>query len=635
MYRENTRFPLGQLFNSYHIEYRETAMDSTTFTLHDGSRIINETITAGKNLLELIRMVPSVDVDAPCSGKGTCGKCRIQIMKGKVSPLTDRERKFLSGAEIESGIRLACMTFPEGSVTVSMESASRNAKIQSSGGLPFTGDLNPLFRRIKLSLPPASLEDQRSLESRLKEALPQPHPILSHELRTVLADFQNREIYEMILTLCGDQITDIRGPESGERIFSLAVDIGTTTVVAYLVDLQTGETVDSAAGLNTQKSFGADVISRIEYIGDDQERLAQLQQKIVSQIESLASTLTAKAGIRDGELCAVYAAGNTTMMHIIQGLNPRTIARAPFIPVSTESMILTPSDIGSSLPAQLRFVMLPSLSGYIGADIIAGILSTEMAESEDLSLLVDIGTNGEIALGNREKLVSCSTAAGPAFEGANIQCGVGGIPGAVSSFKAEGEGFSWETIGNKSPTGICGSGIIDLTAYLLKTGLADYTGRLQDDSDWGENPPPQSEFLKEQDGELRFVWGDGEKTIFFGQKDLREVQLAKGAIAAGIMTLVKEAGHTLGDIKNVYLAGGFGSFLDHENALAISLLPEELRGRIKSVGNSCGAGVLRCVLSRDEWNKTERIRERTEYIELSSSKGFQEEYMMNMYFPEY
>jgi len=609
-------------------------MEAATFTLHDGQRIINETITPGKNLLELIRMVPSVDVDAPCGGKGTCGKCRIRILEGEVSPVTDQERKYLSREDLDSGLRLACKTLPLGNVIVSMESASRNARIQSSGGLPFKGPLNPLFRRVSLNLPPARLEDQRSFERRLLEALP-PGTALSHKLRSLLADFQNRECYDLSLILCGETVTHIAPASEEQGLYALAVDIGTTTVVAYLLNLQTGQITESAAGLNTQKSFGADVISRIEYIGDEDEKLRQLQMKIVTQIETLAAGLIRSTGIKEEQLCAVYAAGNTTMMHIIQGLNPRTIALAPFIPVTTEPMILTPSEIGSTLPGHIRFVMLPSLSGYIGADIIAGILSTEMAESDKISLLVDIGTNGEIALGSRKKLISCSTAAGPAFEGANIQCGVGGVPGAVSTFRAEGEGFSWETIGNTAPTGICGSGIIDLTAYLLKTKLADYTGRLQDDSDWGDTPPVQSRFLKEQDGEIRFVWGDERKSIFFGQKDLREVQLAKGAIAAGIMTLVKEAGLTLADVDKVYLAGGFGSFIDHESALAVGLLPGELQGKIMSVGNSCGAGVIRCALSRDEMEKTGAIRERTEYIELSSNKGFQEEYMMNMYFPEY
>ena len=203
----------------------------------------------------------------------------------------------------------------------------------------------------------------------------------------------------------------------------------------------------------------------------------------------------------------------------------------------------------------------------------------------------------------------------------------------MSIFRKDGEAVLWETIGDEPATGICGSGIIDMTAFLLRTGVADYTGRIQDESDWGENPPPESRFLKECDGETRVVWDEENPDLFFSQKDLREVQLAKGSIAAGIHTLIKEAGFEMDDIKHVYLAGGFGSYIDKESALAIGLLPPELKGKIESVGNSCGAGVIRCALNKDELACCDEIREKTEYIELSSHPGFQEEYMMQMYFP--
>jgi uncharacterized 2Fe-2S/4Fe-4S cluster protein (DUF4445 family) len=280
-------------------------------------------------------------------------------------------------------------------------------------------------------------------------------------------------------------------------------------------------------------------------------------------------------------------------------------------------------------------IFLPSLSAYIGADIMAGILSTELKESEDLSLLVDIGTNGEIVLGNKQTLLACSTAAGPAFEGANICCGMGGVPGAISAVSGLGSAISWDSIGEAPIKGICGSGIIDLSAYLLKSGLADYTGRILDESDWGDNPPPGSEFLKEVEGELRFVWGDKEGELYFTQKDLREVQLAKGSIAAGINTLISESEKDRKDIRHVYLAGGFGSFINVDSALAIGLLPEDLKDRIVPVGNSCGGGVIRCALNQEEMRKTGEIRRMCKYVELSSHKGFQEEYMMSMYFPEF
>ena len=609
-----------------------TIMETTTLTLHDGRQIINETLIPGKTLLDQIHRIPSVNIDAPCGGKGTCGKCRVRILEGKVSSPGPEELKLLSEKELSDGIRLACKTIAEGPVTVSLDHGDGTAKIKTSGSLQYKGELKPLFRKELVSLPPGDINDQRSMESRLMAALP-PTTHLPHMLRHQLAVLQREQCYDLTLTLCGDQLSAIHPGHDASPLYALAVDIGTTTVVAYLINLENGELLGNASALNAQKAFGADVISRIEYIGDDAEKLKSLQIRILGQIESLCTRVLNEHKVGMEVLAGIFAAGNTTMMHILQGISPRTIAEAPFLPVSTESMILTPEELGSELPAHIRFVMLPSLSGYIGADIVAGILASQMAESEDLSLLVDIGTNGEIALGNRDKLVSCSTAAGPAFEGANIQCGSAGVPGALSVFRKDGDGVLWETIEGLPATGICGSGIIDMTAFLLRTGLADYTGRFQDDSNWGENPPVESRLLRDTDGDLRVVWDDKNENIFFSQKDLREVQLAKGSIAAGIHTLIKEAGFEMDDIKHVYLAGGFGSYIDKESALAIGLIPPELRGKIESVGNSCGAGVIRCAMNSDELMRCETIREKTEYIELSSHPGFQEEYMMQMYFP--
>ncbi|MDC7233499.1 MAG: ASKHA domain-containing protein [Spirochaetales bacterium] len=609
-------------------------MNSTTLTIHDGNRVIKEMIQPGETLLDIIRGAFSIEIEAPCAGKGTCGKCRVTVVEGDLPEPNAFELKSLSPAELEKGVRLACQIIPESSLTVRVPETGTDAKIKESGGLPFTGEVDPYLRRLALHLDAGDLSDQRSYETRLLEALP-AGTVLGHGIRKKMAELQNKSVYNITLTLCGEEITDIRESEGESASYAVAVDIGTTTVVAYLINLDSGERAATASAMNAQKSFGADVISRIEYIGEDPEKLSELQGKIVKQLESLTHQVLDKAGIGPDDLLGIVAAGNTTMMHILQGLSPQSIALAPFLPVSVESMILQPQEIGSNLPGHMRFILLPSLASYIGADIVAGILSTEMAASEDLSLLVDIGTNGEIVLGNRKRMISCSTAAGPAFEGANIRCGVAGIPGAVSAISGKGSEFAWETIPGAKTNGICGSGIIDMTAYLLKSGLADYTGRIQDESDWGENPPAGSEYLQETEEETRFVWGDPEQELFFGQKDLREVQLAKGSIAAGINTLIKEAGYEMEDIKNVYIAGGFGSYINKDSALDIGLLPEQLRGRIKSVGNSCGGGVVRCALSREELKKTEQIRSHCEYIELSSNQNFQEEYMMSMYFPEF
>jgi len=601
-------------------------------TLHDGSRIINETISRDMNLMEALHHVHEVTLDAPCGGKGTCGKCRIRVREGDVSPVTPEEEKLLSAEDLSRGIRLACKTKVNGPAVIELEKTVGAARIQTEGKA-YSGPVDPVIGKHTVTLPAPDLEDQRSDEERLLAALPEG-TVMGHSLRQSLPSLLRQGEYTVTAVLCGKEVTALEPGNSSSPLHALAVDIGTTTVVAYLLDLESGKTLGTASGLNRQKSFGGDVISRIDYVGEDPDKRKKLQDRITGQIRQLLTDLLEEASLEETDLHGIFLAGNTTMMHLLAGLDPRTLAAAPFIPVSTERMILTPSEIGLSLPDHIRMILLPSLSAYIGADIVAGILSTGMAESEDLCLLVDIGTNGEIALGNRERIITCSTAAGPAFEGANIQCGTGGVPGAISCVDGEDGTIEWKTIHDLPAAGICGSGIIDMTSYLLRTGIADYTGRFQDESDWGDTPPENAGFLEPDGDSVRFILTRDPSDIYFSQKDLREVQLAKGSIAAGIKTLISESGRELSDVKHVYLAGGFGSFIDKKSALAIGLIPEELGDRIQSVGNSSGAGVIRAALNRADLDAADRIRARAEYLELSSHKGFQDEYILNMYFPE-
>ncbi len=607
-------------------------METVHLTLHYESRIINETISKEMNLLEALNHLPDISIDAPCGGKGTCGKCRIKVINGYVSPLTEEEEKLLSPAELSRGVRLACRTTALGPVELELESSLKGGRIKTAGKV-YDGPIDPLFKRVLVTPSEPSLDDQRPDELRLLEDLPAGACIRDHSLRKRLPRLM-REEKELTVTTWGNEVLSIFPGDRTGTHYAIAVDIGTTTVVAYLLNLNTGKVEGTSSGLNRQKSFGGDVISRIDYIAEDPEKLRKLQERILLQLESYHSDLILASGVSEEDICGMFLAGNTTMMHILSGLNPRYLAVAPFIPVSTSETCLTPLDLEIPLPSHMRFILLPSLSAYIGADIVAGILSTGMSDSEEISLLVDIGTNGEIALGNREKILTCSTAAGPAFEGANIQCGTGGIPGAISEVTGEDGVLEWKTIQDKPAIGICGSGIIDMTAYLLRTGIADYTGRFTDEDDWQGNPPENIGFMDPDSEDLHFMLTRDNREIFFSQKDLREVQLAKGSIGAGIATLVKEYGITMDQIQNVYLAGGFGSYIDKQSALEIGLLPMELSDRIESVGNSCGAGVIQAALWGKKLEKCRRIRETAGYLELSSHPGFQEEYILNMYFPQ-
>lgn len=397
------------------------------------------------------------------------------------------------------------------------------------------------------------------------------------------------------------------------KSYGLGVDIGTTTVVIYLVDLRTGLCIDTFAFLNPQNEFGQDVISRINFVIERQDGLVVLQQRILHAINDGLQVLCRNHSVRAEQIIKAVFAGNTVMLHLLLGVNPRSIATAPFTPVFTEERILTGQELGLAVALQGRVIIMPSVSGYVGADITAGLAATPISEGDDLSLFIDIGTNGEMALGNKNGFLCCSTAAGPAFEGARIECGTAGVAGAIAHFHRG----AYETIGEHRPVGICGSGLLDLVAHLLDQGLVSPEGLL-------EKP-----FLVERGA--RTATGSD---IIITPRDIRETQLAKAAIHAGVKVLLRNAGASLTDIRHVYLAGGFGSYLDIKSALRIGLLPPELEGRITAVGNTAGAGAFLCVRSEAFREEVKSVTARCKYLELSGRADFSDEYMDALLFSE-
>ncbi len=618
-----------------------THTDCTVTVEFDG-KTISVTVPDGVTILHALGKIPDLSFDAPCGGKGTCGKCRIRVLDGDVSEPTPVEERFLSENETGDGVRLACMTRIRGDVRVECGSSYRGARIQTEYA-EFVGDLDPVVKKTAYTLPPPSLEDQRDDLQRIADMVEVPRPQISLPLLRSFSGAVHAGDGIVTVTRSGDTVLAVEEGDTATVNFGIAVDIGTTTVVAYLLDLQEGEVVDAVSGLNAQKPFGGDVISRIEYCGRERDGLEFLQEKIVSQVGRMSAELCSRNELSSENIYSLKIAGNTTMLHLFAGLDPVHIATSPFIPVTTDLMVYSAESLGfRDLPNCTVFV-LPSVSGYVGADIVSGVMATRMYSDEKLSLLVDIGTNGEIVLGNTEWLVCCSTAAGPAFEGAQISCGVGGIEGAVNTVYLDGS-LKYTTIGNAPPIGICGSGIIDVAALLIETGAADYTGRIVD---MDEAPSDQARTVLagrfELDGEsaIRITpAGDGgngsggEQGLYFTQKDLREVQLAKAAIAAGISTLLKETGTRVEEISNAYIAGGFGSYISKPSALGIGLLPRELEEKIKTVGNSAGMGAIMASLDKRNLQDCSHIREEARYFELSGNAVFQDEYIMAMYFPE-
>ena len=604
----------------------------------------------GETLLSLLR-ANGHPVPAPCGGAGTCGKCKIRIVAGNAGPLGETEQRLLSEREIEQGVRLACRVVPREKLEVEEFSSSLNrlGKGAWENGFPkFPQGNDSWIRKRAVCLPEPSLEDQRSELLRLFESAGLQHtswsPRLLERFASALRD-ENRELtlvehYNDAASQHAD-ILDVEAGDTTSRFFGCAVDIGTTTVAVYAADLASGIPFDSLARANVQSSYGADVISRIGF--SMEHGIEELRDAIRDQLRRMISVLCRRNGISTDEVYRIVFVGNTTMLHLLLGVDPAGIAAAPFIPVFTEEMVFDAAELGLEIHSAAAAHIVPGVSSYVGADITAGIVSVNVLENEGACLFIDVGTNGEIVLKHDGKLWACSAAAGPAFEGANIRWGTGGEDGAIDYFAVSEEGFSYSTIGDNPAVGICGAGLVDVLAELLKCGLIDEKGRLL--SSEGLESAEIDEGLKalfrprltEIEGKPAFIVASADETgvgedIALLNRDIREVQLAKGAVAGGISTLLEKAGLGLSDIAHVYLAGGFGSYVGKESAGEIGLIPKELVPCTGGVGNAAGKGALFTLLSREMSARFERITEETTYIELSSEPVFQKFFMKEMYF---
>jgi uncharacterized 2Fe-2S/4Fe-4S cluster protein (DUF4445 family) len=396
-----------------------------------------------------------------------------------------------------------------------------------------------------------------------------------------------------------------------ENATGIAIDIGTTSLVFYLVDLRNGRLTGTRSMLNPQSKYGGDVISRIHYCQKHTDGVERLQSEIIQAINAQLRHFISGKNISANDIVRITAAGNATMLHLLLGIDPTSIALAPFTPAFTGEKKLTGKELKLHCHQDAEIKILPSIASYVGADIVAGLASLQMDGDTDHALYLDIGTNGELALITRGKILCCATAAGPAFEGATISCGMGAVEGAISSF----ESGHYATIGELPPLGICGSGLIDIVAWLVNTGIVDGAGLLEND-------------FKVAGTELT---GTG-STLFITQQDIREVQLAKAAIAAGLRILVKEAGLTFRDVDRLYLAGGFGNYINTDNAITIGLLPAELRGKAISIGNAAGTGTMIALKSVGFDQHIDQVVKMAEYIELSFRDDFNMEFAMQMNF---
>jgi uncharacterized 2Fe-2S/4Fe-4S cluster protein (DUF4445 family) len=426
--------------------------------------------------------------------------------------------------------------------------------------------------------------------------------------------------------------------EEGGRRYGLVFDLGTSTLVGKLISLLDGQEIAAISRLNSQSKFGANVISRLQYIKENKQGLRSLNELLVRDLNLIGRRLLEVGGLKPEDIFIGVAAGNTTMQHLLLNLDPSGIAQAPFNPVSTDGMILKAAEVGLIFHPEALLYLMPTRSGYIGGDLISAVIASGAAEQDDLMILgMDLGTNGEIFLGNRKRLLTCSAAAGPALEGAKISHGMIAKGGAIEGVTSGDEDFWYRVISNIKPKGICGSGLVDLVAVLLHCGIVDYEGLLQPVRQYAGDKLMSR--VVERSGVYDFLVASQEESfdgrpIYLTQRDVRELQLAKGAVAAGIRTLMDEMGVGVEDIDRVYLAGALGNYVHPLSAERIGLIPTVRPGIIQSLGNAASTGASMVLLSKAYWQMANELAHSIEHIELSTRVDFNDYFIESLNFPE-
>jgi uncharacterized 2Fe-2S/4Fe-4S cluster protein (DUF4445 family) len=581
------------------------------------------------SLLDCARQL-GVDLVNICGGSGSCGRCIVQIVTGDVSPPTDGEETFLSEAELTDGYRLACRTIPRSDCTVRVppESLTTPQRTQVEGEeVPVTPD--PAVRSYPVTLSPPSLEDLRADSARLLAALGQQHEITAAPpdlaaLQTLSPTLRAADWHVRCAVRDGEVIALL---PSEARPLGLAVDLGTTKIAAYLLDLESGVTLAARGVMNPQIAYGEDLVSRMVFAKQSLDQAAHLQQLVVDALNGAVTEMVDEVEAASSHVVEAVVVGNTAMHHLFLGLDVDQLARAPYVATVDAALDVRARDLGLAIAPGGRVHLLPNIAGYVGADHVAMLLATGVAQAEGVVLAIDIGTNTEICLANRGHMTSVSCASGPAFEGAHIQHGMRAAAGAIERLRLIDNRIDYQTIGGVPPVGLCGSGILDALAQLYTAGVVDRSGRM------GDAHPR----VREIDGLREFVLvsqserGDGRPAITFTQKDVRELQLAKGAMRTGIDALLEAEELAAEAIDQVIIAGAFGTYIDVASAIEIGMLPRLPLDRFRQVGNAAGMGAKLALVSRSKRAESQAIARQVDYIELASLPDFAMAFAESMY----
>jgi uncharacterized 2Fe-2S/4Fe-4S cluster protein (DUF4445 family) len=562
------------------------------------------------SLLECARLL-KVDLVSICGGVGACRRCRIQVISGIVSPPTTVDRDTFTDAELQQGWRLACMTFPQSDIRILVppESLSTPQRMQVEG-LDLRVDPNPLARALEVHLTPPSLEDPKPDDQNLWSALERDHRVspgtIDLGVLQVLSSRLRALDWKASIVLRKSEVIALDA--SSTRWIGLAVDIGTTKIAVYLVDMKSGEIAASAGLMNPQISYGEDVVSRIYTAGQSAENAEKMQMLLVDALNSSVAALCAEIGSDPSHIADAVIVGNTAIHHLFLRLPVQQLGLVPYVPAVRSAVDIKARDIGLRTAPGGYVHMLPNIAGYVGADHVAMLLAIEIEEKEGITLALDIGTNTEICLNCRGKMKSVSCASGPAFEGAHIQFGMRAAKGAIERVRLSGTQVEIQTIGGGAPVGICGSGLLDGIAQMLHNGVIDPSGRMLD------HP-----LVRKRNDRKEFVLVErpGEDDITISQKDVRELQAAKAAIRLGIHALIEDAGIVKEDIDRVIIAGAFGTYIDVQSAIAIGMLPPLPLERFQQVGNAAGTGARMALISQDRRRVALEIAAQDGYIELA------------------
>ncbi|TFG20343.1 MAG: DUF4445 domain-containing protein [Promethearchaeota archaeon] len=584
----------------------------------DGKRV---QINSGSTVLSAAQ-ISGIDIVSICGGKGTCGKCKVIInTPHAVESITPKEIESLTKKEIQNGYRLACCTIINENCTIKIPESSRTGKQRlQAEGIETKIALEPSIKKYYIEIEPPTLIDPHSDLDRLLKTLENTHNLtnlaINYNLLKNLPEKVRIADWKCTVIVWDKMIIEIEPEDTTNQLYGYAVDIGTTKLAGYLLDLSTGIVLAADSLMNPQIPYGEDVIARLNFTPQE-----TLQKTVVEALNSILKELLEKTGIKKEHIYEMTVVGNTVMHHIFLGINPLYLGRAPYPPAVRHPITIDSRNLGIDIDPNGKVFVLPTIAGFVGADTIGVMLSSEIYKKEKIHVAIDIGTNTEIVLGNKEKLMTVSCASGPAFEGAHIKFGMRARSGAIEKISIEPGTLNvkCQTIDNEPPIGICGSGMIDLVAEMLKTGVIDIGGVFTN---------IEHARITEKDGFKQFIVIPSNESgiqedITFSFKDVNQIILAKAAIHTGFKILLKKFGIDKDQIEKLFIAGAFGSHINKESARMIGLFPEIDLDRIEVIGNAAGTGARMCLVSKNAKKKTLNLSKLAEYVELGVDPDFQ------------